>query len=388
MNRIDLLNDSLPRASRSGRSSPARAVSRLARAASRPAYAASRTAAWLAAFALLMGIASSAGAQPASQYTKDEALNLFNEARALAAAGKYEEACPKFEKAQAIDPGMGTLFNLAGCYAQIGRIASAWAAFRDVASAASAAGQVDREKVARERAAALEPRLSKLRISVPEEAMAPGLEVQRDGVTVASLIWGTDVPVDPGNHLVSASAPGREPWSAVISVAEPGKVVVLRVPPLAPKKPAAPQPPGPTPKKPLTDTDGRSAIPAVLLGTLAAGGIAGGVAMLVVAGKKGDRAGTLRQSIQANGGQDNACLASPRPLECAELDTTTLDQVTFKGVAIGAFVVSGVAAAGFLTYVLWPSPSSREPAPSSAARLSLTVTPTTGGGGLVAAGTF
>jgi hypothetical protein len=280
---------------------------------------------------------------------------------------------------------MGTLFNLAGCYAQIGRIASAWAAFRDVASAASAAGQIEREKVARERAAALEPRLSKLRISVPEEAVAPGLEVQRDGVTVASLIWGTDVPVDPGNHFVSASAPGREPWSAVVSVTEPGKVVVLRVPALAPKKTAVPPPVTP-PKKPPPDTEGRSAIPAVLLGTLAAGGIAGGVAMLAVSGSKGERAEALRRSILANGGQDNACLASPRPGDCAELDSATLDQVTFKGVAIGAFVVSGVAAAGFLTYVLWPS--SGDPAPPRAARLSITVSPTAGGGGLVAAGTF
>lgn len=301
-------------------------------------------------------------AQPKpSQTTKDEALHLFNEARALMAEGKFGEACPKLERAEAIDPGMGTLFNLSHCYEQIGRIASAWAGFRDVAAAAGAAGQLERERVARERAAALEPRLSKLRISVPEEAKVPGLGVQRDGVAVSSLIWGTDVPVDPGKHLVTAAAPGKEPWSFSVEVAEPGKVVVLRVPALA-AKPVDQPISGGGGRTPLPiEPEGRSAVPAVLLGVLAASGIGGGAALLGVAGQKSDVAGTLRAEIGTNGGRDNTCLASPAPAKCAELNDITRDEATYKSLAVGSFALGGAAAAGLLLYVLWPSSSSSSP---------------------------
>src|SRR5687768_12013927 len=58
----------------------------------------------------------------------------FDEAIALSEAGKYEEACSKFEESDRLDHAMNTLFNLADCYEKIGRIASAWEAFSKVAS--------------------------------------------------------------------------------------------------------------------------------------------------------------------------------------------------------------------------------------------------------------
>lgn len=315
--------------------------------------------AWLLLGLFLSVMPGTARAQSSpSQYTKDEALQLFKDARALMAEGKFSEACPKLERAEAIDPGMGTLFNLSHCYEQIGRIASAWAGFRDVAAAAGAAGQLERERVARDRAAALEPKLSKLRISVSDEVMVPGLVVQRDGVAVSSLIWGTDVPVDPGKHLVTASAPGKEPWSFRVMVTEPGKVVILRIPVLAPKSAPLPPPPpisgGGTESSP--PDEGRSAVPAVLLGVLAAAGIGGGGALIALAGQKADEAGILRSEIGTNGGRDNTCLGSPAPLKCADLDSLTRDEATYKSLAVGSFAVGGAAAAGFVLYMVWPSP--------------------------------
>ncbi len=308
--------------------------------------------AWLLPGVFLLAALGTARAEPPPQTTKDDALQLFNEARGLMAEGKFGEACPKLERAQAIDPGMGTLFNLSHCYEQVGRIASAWAGFRDVAAAAGTTGQLERERVARERAAALAPRLSKLRILVPEEAVVAGLEIQRDGIAVSSLLWGTDVPVDPGKHLVTAAAPGKEPWSSSVAVTDPGNVVVVRVPVLLAKTAA------PAPSRPVARTlgpEGRSAAPAVLLGVLAAAGVGAGAALFAVAGAKGDEAGSLRAEIGTNGGADNTCLATPAPLKCAELDSVTRDQATYKTLAAGSFVAGGLAAAGLLLYVLWPS---------------------------------
>ena len=87
---------------------------------------------------------------------------LFDQARSLAKEGKYTEACPKFEESQRLDPGMGTLFNLADCHEHAGRTATAWTLFLEVASQAKSSGQPDREKAARQRASSLEATLSRL----------------------------------------------------------------------------------------------------------------------------------------------------------------------------------------------------------------------------------
>src|ERR1041384_3277172 len=96
---------------------------------------------------------------PARAADTDEASArvLFVEARRLAAAGDYAGACPKFEDSFRLNPGIGTNFNLADCLDHAGRIASAWARSLDVAAATKLAGQPEREQVARQRAAALEP---------------------------------------------------------------------------------------------------------------------------------------------------------------------------------------------------------------------------------------
>jgi tetratricopeptide (TPR) repeat protein len=100
-------------------------------------------------------------ARPALAQSSDAAAAraMFEEGRKLVKAGKYAEACPKFEESLKLDRGVGTQFNLADCWERLGRTASAWALFLDVAAVTKAAGQADRERAARDRAAALEPKL-------------------------------------------------------------------------------------------------------------------------------------------------------------------------------------------------------------------------------------
>src|SRR6185436_9479039 len=90
--------------------------------------------AWLAA-----PMARAAGGDAAT------AQALFDQGRALMSEKKYSEACPKLAESQRLDPGMGTLFHLADCYEGSGKVASAWAAYLEVASLAAASGQTERE---------------------------------------------------------------------------------------------------------------------------------------------------------------------------------------------------------------------------------------------------
>src|SRR6185295_2178843 len=108
---------------------------------------------------------------------------LFEQGRALMAQGHAADACGKFEESQRLDPALGTQFNLANCYEQLGKLASAYALFTQVAATAHATGQQQREAVARARAEAVKPKLTKLTIVVPT-AGSHKLRVERDGMEV------------------------------------------------------------------------------------------------------------------------------------------------------------------------------------------------------------
>lgn len=197
-----------------------------------------RTASVLAALIALGSARTAHAADPAA------AQALFDDAKRLMAEGRYSLACPKLEESERLDPGMGTLFQLGVCYEHVGRDASAWAAFLEVAARAKVAGQSARERVARERAVALEPTLSKLVIVPSAGDVTLGLAIARDGAEVGRPQWGVAVPVDPGQHRIVASAPGFKAWSIAVDVTQ-GRVVSVAVPPL--EADAPPPPPAQAP---------------------------------------------------------------------------------------------------------------------------------------------
>lgn len=181
----------------------------------------------IVAVALL--ISSTGAAQPA---TLDEAAAqaLFEEAGQLMKADRYAEACPKLEESLKLSPGAGIRFNLAQCYEQLGRLASAWSLYLEVVAETRRSGHEARAKVAQKEADKLRPRLGKLRIHVV--APIAGLVVSRDSADASGQL-GTAVPVDHGTHRVEASAPGYMPWTTSV-VIEGTRVTDVTVPALQP----------------------------------------------------------------------------------------------------------------------------------------------------------
>jgi hypothetical protein len=145
---------------------------------------------------------------------------LFLEAKRLSTEGKFAEACPKFAESNRLDRGAGTLIHLGDCYEKNHQTASAWATYREAASAAQALGRSDWEKLASTRAAALEPKLAKLTIRVVEPA--DQIEVTRDGSRTSPASWGVAIPVDTGTHVVQAQAPGRKPFKTSVAINRDG----------------------------------------------------------------------------------------------------------------------------------------------------------------------
>lgn len=199
----------------------------------------------------------------ASAEEKAAAEVVFEEGIRLIKQGNFAAACPKFEMSQRVEPAVGTMLYLAECYEKTNRSASSWAMFKEAASLAETSNQTERMKTAQARAARLEPRLSWLTIQVAKDALVPGLQIRRNGVQVSAELSGTPTPVDPGEVLIEASAPGRVSFSSKVPVAAKARVVV-NVPALAQSPEAAPvaAPPATATEAPAVETPPASTPPA------------------------------------------------------------------------------------------------------------------------------
>lgn len=160
---------------------------------------------------------------------------LFQQGKALLEQGPVSEACSKLGESYRLDPATGALLLLAHCHEREGKLASAWAELSEAASRAHKEGSTEREAFARERARALAPRLSRLRIEVsPSSRALASLRVERDGAEVGRASFGAEIPVDGGAHTVSASAAGHKSWETTVRVRNEGDTLAVTVPALEP----------------------------------------------------------------------------------------------------------------------------------------------------------
>ncbi|MBS2017926.1 MAG: hypothetical protein JST00_33935 [Deltaproteobacteria bacterium] len=163
---------------------------------------------------------------------QDKALAeaLFDQGVAAMKQGQNAEACPKLAESQRLDPAPGTLLYLADCYEKVGKLATAWATFREAAASAHAGNQPAREELGNRRAALLAKELPYVTVAAP--SAASGTEIRLDDTPLRTALWGTEVPVDPGSHAIHASGAGLVPWSTTINVGR-GEHVRVDVPVLA-----------------------------------------------------------------------------------------------------------------------------------------------------------
>jgi hypothetical protein len=165
------------------------------------------------------------------------AEELFQQARAFTSQDRWAEACPRFEGSLREEWSLGTAYYLADCYEHVGRLASAWAQFTEVAARASAE-PAKRDK-AKERAAALRPKLAT--VVIETDPSLPGLKISRrlraaDGTTITSdvplVALGTPIPIDAGTLTVIAEAEGRRAREVTLTVRD-GERLGAVVPTLA-----------------------------------------------------------------------------------------------------------------------------------------------------------
>ena len=165
------------------------------------------------------------------QSPKKAAEDTFLRGRELMTQRKYAAACAAFEQSQHLDPAAGTRYNLAGCYAEIGKLATAWTMYRELARSDKNA---ERRAKSNELANQLTPRVPRLKMVL--HGTPAGVNVFMNANDANALI-GIETPVDLGTYAIVAGAPNHRGWHKTVEVNQEAEVITIDIdlgPELAP----------------------------------------------------------------------------------------------------------------------------------------------------------
>ena len=318
----------------------------------------------LVACPLLLALLIARGARADEPSAADvaSARRLGFEGITLADKGNCAVAVDKLARAEKLFHAPTTLGRLGECQVQLGKLVEGTenlgrAAREDLPATAPQAFVQARAR-ARKVLAATTPKLARAKISVkaPPEA---NVSVTVDGVVVPPANLGEDRALDPGAHLVKASAHGFLEASTTLHLREGGSeevVLTLAVDPAAPVIAAhtvtATRPPGPTEysASPSGGSPNRTAA-FLMLGV--------GIASVGAGAAFGLSALTQRNSLSKEC-PNNACAASRRSDLDAAKRAGTVSTVAFGVGAVAVLV-------GTVLYLTAKSPSLPVPPSASGA---------------------
>jgi Tfp pilus assembly protein PilF len=169
--------------------------------------------------ALLLSLCFMTAAPIALAQTTDPvaATELFRQGREAMATKDYKTAAQKLAESARLDGKVGTFINLAECEEQLGQIAAARQHLQRAIDLAGAQGD-DRLDLAKTRFTALDKRVP--RLTVTFTAKVEGARVRRDDAELGPGSLGSALPVEPGEHVVTVSAPGHEDKVFKVTLAE------------------------------------------------------------------------------------------------------------------------------------------------------------------------
>jgi hypothetical protein len=287
------------------------------------------------------------------------AESFFEQARKLMAEKRFDEACPLLAESHRLDPGGGTLLNLALCHEEQGKTATAWGQFKEALAIARRDRRQERIDFAEQHIRALEPRLSHLQIEVGEAP--PNMVVKIDGMALGSASWGRPLPIDPGKHRVEAEAPGHQRWEAEVEIGASADRQTLTVPPLVPLPESStgpvetPAPKLPSPAPTMTEERDGVSTQAIIGYSVGALGLVG-----VIVG-----AGFGIRAIDLDGDADDVCseTACPDTLEGRTALQQSQDARSSATVANGLVSAgAGLLVAGLIVVLTAPSEGGKEAA--------------------------
>lgn len=276
----------------------------------------------------------------------DKADALFKKGRKLLGEKKYAEACKVFEEVDQLDSGIGAKLNVARCYEEWGRLATAYRWYGD-AEKMAVDGKDERAGKIKALIEDVDTNVPRVTIKLPEGADVDLIEhLTLDGDKLDVSVLGTEQRVDPGPHVIEYTINGEAKKKMAPVERGGSSEVVLEVPHVVQngkKVFAAPKP------KPAHH-DEAVAAPGhtqrlIGVGLVGAGVVSIGVAGVVTLSARGDYKDAL----------DAHCMGSTSMCDAAGLQTThdarhTANIATLVSV-IGVAAVGG----GLALYLLAPT---------------------------------
>lgn len=182
-------------------------------------------------FALSLLISTPALAQSKTGQTQADinarADDFFRKGREEQDRGNCNKALEHFRESHALKPGRGTLLNMGLCEKKLGQLAKALMHLEELLPQLPSGD--DRRQIVRDALAEIKPKVPYLRIVLRADSPA-GTIVTYDKAELVPTMIGTDMPVDPGKHVVVVEAPGL-PDRKYDIVMEEGKKQTLQVEP-------------------------------------------------------------------------------------------------------------------------------------------------------------
>jgi hypothetical protein len=318
-----------------------------------------------AASLFVMAFGRDARAQLAQPAVSNEmqAEYLFRSGEKNFDSGHYVEACADFSESLRLGPKLGTLLNLALCHETVGKTATAWSEFHHGAAWAAQNGQKDRHDFAMQHVFALETKLPRVLLQLPTDRAIGSVEI--DGEPLPDSRWYLPVFLDPGEHSVTLSAPGKQRTNVKFRVTASPTEQLVSVSPLRDELLESAPPPKPVPP---ADPD-RSRRIAGIAGVGVGGvGLALGLTFGLLAVEK-------RDEIGARCAGNRCTEEGARLYRDAQSSATIATVSTVIGVAAGAV-------GGWLLF------TSRPPKPGRVAPSHVGLVPRASGAELGLGGTF
>jgi hypothetical protein len=221
------------------------------------------------ASASMLALACYASTARADVETNEErAERFFHEAEQKFDGGDVAGACAQWAESLRLAPKLGTLLNLALCHEQQGKLATAWTEYHRGAAWAAQTGQKDRQDFAHQHAMVLEKKMPRIMLQLPRAREIGTLEI--DGEPLPEADWYLPIYLDPGDHTIAVSAPGKVRRAIGISVLPFPSAQAVTIAPLQDEPPPPAPPPPPKKKRSWKNVQRVSGMTLVGVGTIAA----------------------------------------------------------------------------------------------------------------------
>lgn len=301
---------------------------------------------WLAAASVAVAFAPSAAHAAPPPVAAVDVDALYKEGTAALQAGNFDVAYDRLLHAWKERQSFDIAANLALAERELGRRRDAAEHLAWALKNVPPSTPEEKRLRLKETLDALSADLGRITITVPDETHI-FLDDKEIGVAPLETFF-----VDPGAHTLGA-AHRTEGGTTVNLQLTRGQEMNLVLKLEAGKGPKLPEGGGPVTPPPTED---KPVWPAIVLGGVAGAGIAVGIAGVVVSASSASSAEDTANGLIASGGTCNS-----NPAACDEIQSGFDDEVTFRGLGIGGFVVGGLALAGMVTYLVIPGGDATPP---------------------------